>query len=240
MERVIGGFMAFDTQAAVNGMGPGATVGGLAFGPPGAIAGGLITGVASGFLSNKGAKETPTQARQRELIDDLLTSLKGDGPFSDLFNMDEDAFQKSIVDPAKSRFTNQIAPQIQENFVSTGQHRGTALNDTLTRAGVDLDQLINEQYSNQQNLAKNRAVAGMGGILKAGAGATPQLSTGEAIGQGVGGVVSSNQFSEQLTKLINSTKNQFGGESIQDIIRPPRKGFERDPQYYDYRTGIQQ
>src|SRR6185295_13327016 len=83
--------------------------------------------VASGYLTGQGAnKETKTQKTQRKLIDQLIASLtSGEGPFADLFNMDENAFQKSFVDPAKAMFNNQISPMIQQQYIASGQQRGT-------------------------------------------------------------------------------------------------------------------
>ena len=121
-----------------SGAGTGASIGSV-FGPIGTVAGGLIGGAAGGLLGAK-PKETPMQAKQRELVDQLLGSLQGGGPFSSLFNVDEAGFQRSFVDPMKYKFQSQIAPQIQQQYIESGQQRGTGLDDTLTRAGVDMDQ----------------------------------------------------------------------------------------------------
>ena len=156
--------------------------------------------IGSGMLSNK-PKETGTQKQRRELIDELLASIKGDGQFSDLFKMDEDAFQKSFIDPSKARFKNQMAPQIQQSFIAGGQQRGTGLDDTLTRAGVDMDQLLNEQFMNFQQGAMNRQSNALGGILGAGEGVQPGLSTGEKFRSGAAGYLSGSDFKESLKDI---------------------------------------
>lgn len=107
------------------------------------------------------------QEKRNALIDQLLASLGGDGQFGDLFKADEAAFQKSFVEPAKSTFRNQIAPQIQQQSIAGGLQRGTGLDDQLLRAGVDLDSILNQQYASFQENAKNRAFSGIGSVLGA-------------------------------------------------------------------------
>lgn len=72
----------------------------------------------SAALGRRKREETPIQSQQRELIDDLLASIKGNGSFSNLFNVDEDTFQKSFIDPMKQKFESQIAPQIQQSDIA--------------------------------------------------------------------------------------------------------------------------
>ncbi len=170
----------------------------------------------SGWLTGQGAnKETKTQKTQRKLIDQLINSLtSGEGPFADLFNMDENAFQKSFVDPAKAMFNNQISPMIQQQYIASGQQRGTGLDDTLTRAGVDLDTLINQHLMNYQQKALDRKQGTINSILGAGSG-VPQRSSGQDIMSGLGGYLSSPAFAD-------STANLFKTAS-QDTTR---KGFE--------------
>ena len=119
------------------------TFGAEIWGPP------LIAAGAS-WLTGKGSasKESKMQKTQRKLIDKLIGSLNGQGEFSDLFDSSPEAFQKSFVEPAQARFRNQTAPMIQQQYIESGQQRGTGLDDTLTRAGVDLDSMLN-QYAYQ-------------------------------------------------------------------------------------------
>ena len=155
-------------------------------------------------------KETKTQKQRRKLVDDLIASLQGGGSFNDLFEMDDEAFKKSFVDPAKSRFKNQIAPQIQQGYISGGQQRGTGLDDTLARAGVDMDQLLNEQYMNFQQGALNRKSSVLSGILGVGEGVQPGLSTGEKLREGTAGYFSSDAFGSSLDRILeaNSTRQK--------------------------------
>lgn len=180
----------------------------------------LIAGI-SGILGGGQPKETKMQRTQRKLIDELLSSLGGGGRFGDLYNPSEEAFQKSFVEPAQQRFQNQIAPQIQQQYIASGQQRGTGLDDTLTRAGVDLNSMLNQQYYQFQQDALNRQQNTIGQVLGAGAGAPAQQSALQNFGQGVGGYIGSKGFAEQLKDLYTpqqQSQQQYG------VLK--RKGYE--------------
>ncbi len=193
------------TGGALSGAASGAAIGSAVPGIGTAIGAGLggLAGAVGGGLANRASNsETKTQAKQRELVDDLLASLKGNGSYNDLFKGDEATFQKSFVDPAKARFQNQIAPQIKENYAQYGQSNGTGINDELLRAGVDMDSMLNQHYANFQQGAQNRQAGAMNAILGQGAGAANQqslLNTGLQAGAG----------------YINSSAGQ---KNIQDIL----------------------
>lgn len=191
------------------------TFGAEIWGPP-------LIAAGAGWLSGQGNadKETKMQKTQRKLVDKLLSSLQGEGPFSDLFNSDPEAFQKSFVEPAQARFRNQTAPQIQQQYIASGQQRGTGLDDALTRAGVDMDSLLNQyMYQNQQD-AFNRKQGTINSILGSGSGAPNETSGIQDILSGAGGYLSSPDFSNQFKdyfKKPNTTANNY---------EPPRRGFE--------------
>jgi len=202
------------------GAGTGATIGGAVGSlvpgvgtAIGTLGGGLIGGAAGGLLGREN-KETPMQAKQKELVDQLLASLQGEGPYSNLFNVDEASFQKSFVDPMKQKFQSQIAPQIQQSYIASGQQRGTGLDDTLTRAGVDMDQLLNQYYYEQQRDAMNRQASTMGSMLQMGAGAPQTPTAGQAAMQGLGGYMASDAFGKDIGGLVGSFMDE-------------RKGFEK-------------
>lgn len=191
------------------------TFGAEIWGPP-------LVAAGAGWLSGQGNadKETKMQKTQRKLVDKLLSSLQGEGPFSDLFNSDPEAFQKSFVEPAQARFRNQTAPQIQQQYIASGQQRGTGLDDTLTRAGVDMDSLLNQYMYQSQQDAFNRKQGTINSILGAGSGAPNETSGIQDILSGAGGYLSSSDFSNQFKdyfKKPNTTANN---------PEPPRRGFE--------------
>ncbi len=184
------------------------------WGPP------LIGGIANLFSSQgRAPQETKLQKTQRNLIDQLLASLQGNGPYSDIFNADENTFQKSFVEPAQSRFRNQTAPQIQQQYIASGQQRGTGLDDTLTRAGVDMDAMLNQQMYQFQQDALNRKQNSINSILGAGSGAPNETSTMQDIFSGVGGAISSPSFGNQFANL-------FTPRTTANNLVPQRKGFE--------------
>lgn len=187
----------------------------------GALIGAGISAVGSiggSFLSRR-PKESKTQRQKRELIDDLIASLRGGGSFGDLFEMDETAFQKSFVDPAKARFANQTAPQIQQQFIASGQQRGTGLDDTLTRAGVDMDQLLNEKFFEFQQGAQNRKLNAFSSILGAPEGVKPDLSIGESFRGGVSGFAQSKSFEKSLDRILDAASGRSGGNRRQNSSR---------------------
>lgn len=189
------------------------------------IAAPLITSGISALLSKAGtpSSQTQTQKKQQKLVDAILSSLEGNGPYSDLFSGNEAAFQKSFVEPAKARFNNQIAPQIQQSYIASGQQRGTGLDDQLLRAGVDLNSQL-DQYAYQfEQDAQNRKQNAITGILNQSAGAPNDTSFGQDLMSSAGGYLSSPGFSDQFSNIFRNNpqmqqRQQTGGGQM-------RKGF---------------
>jgi len=243
--------MAFDFQGADKGAGTGASIGG-AIGSIipgvgtaiGTAAGGLIGGAAGGFFGREKSKETKIQKRQRQLVDEMLGSLNGSGPYADLFNANEADFERSFANPARSRFRNLTAPQIQQRYIASGMQNSTGLEDTLTRAGVDMDSLINQHYLDYVQSARNRKANALGSILGQDRGALPGQSGWDAALQGVGGYLSSDAFGKDFEGILNSFNKgddeyDVPSQSLTDTFQPARKGFENDPSVYNPYTGIQ-
>lgn len=165
--------------------------------------------VSSGVL---GGGETDIQKTQRNVIDDLLQSLSGDGPYSDLFNVSEDVFQKSFIEPAKARFQNQIAPQIQQSFIQGGQQRSTGLDNQLLQAGVNLDQMLNQQYGKFQQQGQQRQFEALSKILGQGKGSKDTDFMSKLTGS-IGGYLGSDTFQENVTDITDVFKKRKGFES---------------------------
>jgi hypothetical protein len=196
-------------------------------GAAGSIGGGLLSGLGSG-------KETKMQKTQRKLVDQLISSLGGQGPYSDLYNADESTFQKSFVEPAQSLFRNQIAPQIQQQYIASGQQRGTGLDDQLLRAGVDLDSLLNQHMSQFQQGALNRKENAINSILGSGSGGTQNMGTGQSLMQSAAGYLSSPAFSDTVSNLFKQPQQQQSN-STNPYAPPPRRGFA--PEWSDWKLG---
>lgn len=209
------------------------TFGAEVWGPPliqaaASVAGGYLSGRSSG-------QETKTQKQQRKLVDQLIGSLNGDGPYSDLYNSDEKLFQKSFVDPAKSLFANQIAPQIQQQYIASGQQRSTGLDDQLLRAGIDLDQLLNQHMIQFNQGAQNRKQNAISAILGAGAGGTQDMSPKQSLFQSGAGYLSSDAFSNTISDLFKQNPQQQQTNMTNPYMPPPRKGFT--PEWSDWKAG---
>lgn len=180
----------------------------------GSAAGGLLSGFGN---RRKEPKETKLEKQKQQLLDQLLASVTGQGgPFSNLFDADENIFQRSIVDPARQRFRTQTAPQIQQQFIASGQQRSSGLEDQLTRAGVDLDQMLNQQLLQFQQGAQQRQLGGIQAILGQ-QGRAPrerEASDFQNIASGFGGFLSGTGFTDIFKKQPN-------------LDFQPRKGFEQ-------------
>lgn len=192
----------------------------------GVSAGGSILG---GYLGKPSSKETKMQKTKRKLVDQLLSSLNGKGPYKDLYNFDENVFNKSFVEPAMAKFRNQVAPQIQQQFISSGQQRGTGLDDQLLRAGVEMDQLLNEHMAGMQEGAQNRKQGTINSILGSGDGAQPGMSSGDAIKQATSGYLSSDSFTKSVDQIMDKYTNKGTSQPQAGMnMKPTRKGYEPD------------
>ncbi len=208
----------------------------------GTAAGGLLGGGLGGLLARDRNPETDMQKKQRELVDELLASLNGNGAYSSLFNPSEADFERSFAEPARARFRNVTAPQIQQQYIATGLQRGSGIEGALARAGVDMDQLLNEQYMNYVQGLQNNKIGAINQILGQGPGVLPQRSPWESISQGAAGYLSGPNFGNDIGNILSSINKQKDNqsESLQDVLYPVRKGFERDQQVYNPYTGVQQ
>jgi len=225
--------MAFDWKGASSGAIGGAGAG-SAFGPWGTAVGAGIGALGGGFFGGQSAKnESKLQKTQRELIDQLLGSLSGNGPYANLFSASEADYNKSFREPALAQFRNVTAPTIQGQY--TGGQYGdvrsdsTGIEDSLARAGVDLDQLLNKGYVNYQNAARDRQSNAIGQILgQSGAPYSPTFADQFSQGGGIG-----NAFSE-IGK--NYREDQLGKEreADRDI---KRQGIEMQRQGFDSAGG---
>jgi hypothetical protein len=192
---------------------------------------GAGTSALGGVAGRQTGKQSQTQKMQSSQIDQILAGIQGQGPYADLFQADEAAFQKSYVDPAMSRFKNQITPGIQQSYIASGQQRGTGLEDTLTRAGVDMNSLLNEAYGQFQGQAQNRQMSGLNAALGYSGGAPAAQGAWQAAGQGLAGYGASQGGQQSLSSILDllrgGQQQQQGQVSSQDFFRDPRTGYSR-------------
>lgn len=200
---------------------------------------GAAGSIASGYLAGRNSgKETKMQRTKRKLVDELLGSLSGQGQYANLFQGDDATFQKSIVEPSLTRFRNQVAPQIQQQFIQSGQQRGTGLEDQLTRAGVDLNSMLDEKYIDYQEKGKDRMTNMLNNILGVGDGGTQRMGSGQALGQAGAGYLSSSGFQESLKNIF---PNQSAGPTPATTPQTPQGEVNHWDMYaYNQRKGYEQ
>lgn len=198
----------------------------------------LISAAASiggGYLASKGSEqnESKGERRKRKLLDELINSLDGNGKYSDLYNNSDELFQRSFVEPAKQRFNNQIAPQIQQQYIASGQQRSSGMDDQLLRAGVDLNSELDKYaYQNNQD-AMNRKQNTINSILGAGTGAPANPTSSQHWMNAASGYLSSDAFKNSVSGIGAGG----GGQSNQmsSFGPPQRRGFEQ-PSYSEYKN----
>lgn len=186
--------------------------------------------IAGGFLSGRSSqpKESKTEKTRRHFLDKLIASLDGSGPFSDLYSADEATFQKSFVEPAKQRFASQIAPGIQQKYAASGMKQSSAMEDQLLRAGVDLDQMLNQQYYNFQQDAMNRRQGGINQVLGFSGGTPAGTSGWQDFGQAVSGYASGPQFGKDIDAILQGMQKPAANQTYNPNIPPPRPGYKQD------------
>lgn len=192
------------------------------------IAGG--SAVTSAFLNSRGNnKESKTQKTKRKLMDQILASLDGNGPYSDLFSTDMETFNKSFVEPAQAKFRNQIAPQIQQSYIQYGQQRGTGLDDQLLRAGVDMDSMLNQYLFDYQKSGLDRKQNAMNSILQSTGGAAAKTSDSDAIMRGAGGFLDSDAWKDIVDEYAKAKpeKETDASDAIKKTL-PVRPGYAPD------------
>ena len=178
-------------------------------------------------------KETELERQRRHLLSDVIKSVKtGKGKYADLFNFDEDAFQKSYVEPAMARYQNQVAPAINNQFFGRSGGRNSGQQDQLIRAGVDMNQLLNEAYASQKEAVLNRKMEALGLTSGANTGQPSYSGGGYSAGQsakiGAANYLSSDAFGKNIDAILQEyNKKPENQNATGNPYRPDdRKGFE--------------
>jgi len=163
------------------------------------------------------------QQRKENLISELLSSIEGEGKYSRFFQDDPETFQKSVVDPLKGTFQREIAPQIQQASIASGQQRSSSMEDQLTRAGVSLDEMINKAYMDFQGRGQQRAASTLSGII---GGAAPEpLKPMTQPGQELLGSASGFLESDAFADWLGSFGKQADTKTTEDKTEETRPGY---------------
>jgi len=162
----------YSAGGGVSGAMTGASVGSI-FGPVGTGLGAL-TGGLFGLFGSKKKKKKPKQMstldpQQQALYKDYIASIRGEGPFSGMYNFDDqgynEVFDKTTSRPAYRNFQENIIPSITGQFRSNNLQNSTYAGEALSRAGRDVQENLDAQrsaniFSGQQqaNVNKQNAI----------------------------------------------------------------------------------
>lgn len=156
-----------DVSGGVAGAASGAYAGSI-FGPVGSAVGGIAGGLGGLFGGKKKAKPKKVSTldpQQQKLYAEYIASLRGEGPFSDLYNYNAEKananFDANVSRPAYRNFNENVIPGI------TGQFRqGNLMNSSysagaLGKAGRDVQESLDAQrsdynYRGEQQAMQNR------------------------------------------------------------------------------------
>jgi hypothetical protein len=154
--------------SGITGAASGAATG-SAFGPVGTFAGGVIggfTGLFGGGKKKKKPKRVSTlDPQQQAIYGDYVDSLRGEGPFSDLYNFDSEqannVFDQTVGRPAYRSFQEKIVPTITGQFRSNNLQNSSYAGQALSRAGRDVQENLDAeraryQFQGQQNAQANK------------------------------------------------------------------------------------
>lgn len=164
-----------DIGNAISGGISGAATGASLGGPWGGLAGGLL-GTAGGLFGSKKKKNkkgpnklSTLDPQQQQLYDQYISSLRGEGPFSDMYKYNADAansnFDANVSRPAYRNFNENIIPSITGQFRGANIGNSSYAGEALSRAGRDVQENLDAQRSNmifqgqqQSNMNKQNSI----------------------------------------------------------------------------------
>lgn len=105
-------------------------------------------------------KQLETKTKEQKQLGKLITQglTKDKGPLADLFGQfNEEEFKEGVTDPQIKQFQEKILPQLQEQFVNSGQVLSTGFGKAQLQAGNDLQSKLAElMYNAKQGQKQNR------------------------------------------------------------------------------------
>lgn len=160
--------MALNFGSGASGAMSGASIGAQFGGGPGAAIGGALGGIAGLFGKTKKRKPkrvSTLDPQQQGLYNDYVGSLRGQGPFSDMYNFDANqanqVFDANTARPAYRGFQENIIPQITGQFRGNNLMNSSYTGDALARRGRDVQENLDalrmqNQFAGQQQSQANR------------------------------------------------------------------------------------
>lgn len=149
---------------------------GSAFGPVGTVVGGVV-GLASGLFGKKKKKKPKTTStldpQQQQLHQDYISSIRGEGPLSNLFNYDTQAanqnFDANVARPAYRNFQENIVPTITGQFRGNNLQNSSYAGDALAKQGRNVQENLDALRSNTifqgQQQANQNKVSSINSVL---------------------------------------------------------------------------
>lgn len=132
----------------------------------GAIAGGVAGLFGSGKKKKKKPKRVSTfDPQTKQLYDEYISSLRGEGPNASMFNFDPETanenFDQMVSRPAYRKFNENIVPSITGQFRQQNLQNSSYAADALGRAGRDVQENLDAQrynmiYKGQQDANDRR------------------------------------------------------------------------------------
>lgn len=139
-------------SGAVSGASLGSIIPGVGTAIGGAV-GGIIGGISGlfGRKKKKPKKRSTLDPQQQALYNDYISSIRGEGPMKDLYNFDaqgyNDVFDKTIGRAANRNFQENTIPGITGQFRSNGLQNSSYVGESLSRAGRDVQENLDNQRS---------------------------------------------------------------------------------------------
>jgi hypothetical protein len=222
--------MAFNFGGAASGAMSGASIGSAIPGIGTGI-GAAVGGIAGLFGKKKKKKPkmvSTLDAQQQGLYNDYVGSLRGQGPFSDMYNYDADqanqVFDANTARPAYRGFQENVIPQITGQFRGNNLMNSSYTGEALGRAGrnvqENLDALRSQQnFQGQQQSQANKQNAMQNILGMSTFGYEGQAPKSNAIDQilGATGPAAGQWFSNYLnsSRAGTSTPGISGGSGRQ-------------------------
>jgi hypothetical protein len=141
---------------------------GSAFGPVGTVTGAIVGGAAGlfgGKKKKKAKKRSTLDPQQQALYKDYVDSIRGEGPFKDMYNFDaqgyNDVFDKTVGRAANRNFNENIIPGITGQFRQNNLMNSSYTGEALGRAGRDVQENLDAQrsanvFAGQQQANQNK------------------------------------------------------------------------------------
>lgn len=141
-------------SGAISGGAQGFAMGGPIGGAIGAVSGGIGSLFGGAKKKKKPKRMSTLDPQQQSLYNDYINSIRGQGPFNDLYNYDAQGanqnFDKNVGRPAYRNFEENIVPQITGQFRSNNLGTSSYAGEALGRAGRNVQEGLDAQRSNMQ------------------------------------------------------------------------------------------